>query len=228
MVSLLNKIKNIKVVKISHPKNIDKSEVKNIIFDWGGVITNLDFEIPNKMFAELGIINFNKQFSKYNQSHLLKDLEVGKILPKKAFSILKMEMLSGITNEQIIEAWMSVLRDTPIERVNVLLNLKEKYRTFLLSNTNKIHADNFNENLKEKHGYNHFDLFEKVYYSHELKVRKPGKEIFKHAIKDSKLVPSETLFIDDTEPNIDTADALGFISFHLKPHHDIADLFKEW
>lgn len=215
-------------MKISNPKKIDKSQVKNIIFDWGGVITNLNFDIPNKMFAALGITNFNEQFSKRNQSHLLKDLEIGKIAPEKAFSVLKLEMHAGVTNEQIIDAWMSVLRETPIDRLNVLHNLKNKFRTFLLSNTNKIHADIFNKNLKDEHGFNHFDLFEKVYYSHELKHRKPGKEIFELALKDSNLNPSQTLFIDDTEPNIETADSLGLICFHINSDHDIAELFRDW
>lgn len=215
-------------MKISNPEKIDKSGIKNLIFDWGGVITDIDFVITNNMFAELGFENFIDQFSKYNMSSLLKDFEVGTISPKELFNEFRKSMHNNVSDQQIKDAWMSVLKSTPENRINTLLNLNKKYRTFLLSNTNKIHADQFNIDLMIEQGVNHYSLFEKVYYSHEVGLRKPGKEIYEYVLKDSNLNPAETLFIDDTEPNIDTASSLGIVAFHLSNNHDISEVFKNW
>lgn len=215
-------------MKISNPKNIDKTKVKNIIFDWGGVITELDFNTTNKMFEQLGIKNFIQQFSKHNLSGLLHKLEVGLITREQAFNELKERMNPGTTDKQIIEAWMSVLSYTPKERINLLQSLKDRYHLFLLSNTNEIHADNFNRQMKADYGFNYFDIFEEVFYSHVLHLRKPGNDIFTHVLKTAAIRPEETLFIDDTEANIDTADSLGIISLHLNGNQDIVELFKDW
>lgn len=215
-------------MKISNPKNIDKAKVKNIIFDWGGVITDLDFMATNKMFEQLGIKNFLRQFSKHNLSGLLHKLEVGLITGEEAIKELKNEMYPGTSTKQIIDAWMSVLKYTPKARINLLQSLKNRFRIFLLSNTNEIHAKTFNQQMKLEYGFNYFDIFEKIFYSHELHLRKPGNDIFTHVLKTIKIKPEETLFIDDTEANIDTADSLGLISFHLDGNQDIAELFKDW
>ncbi len=213
---------------IDNLKNLEIHLVKNIIFDWGGVITNLNFNITGEEFKKLGINNFTDHFSKLKQSDLLVDFEVNKVSPEQFRSEIKKITGTIVTDEMIDNAWMSVLRDTPKKRIDLLLKLKPKFRTFLLSNTNKIHADYYNKKLQAETGLSHPTLFEKTYYSHEIGERKPNPAIFEYVLSDGGLISGETLFIDDTKMHIEAASKVGINAYHLKPDQDIVDLFESW
>jgi putative hydrolase of the HAD superfamily len=132
-----------------------------------------------------------------------------------------------IEKEQIIEAWNALLLDFPEERVDLLdeLNQSNRFRTFLLSNTNGIHKKTYNEDLYSRFSKRLEDLFEKAYFSHEVAMRKPDPEIFQYVMRREKLKPSETLFIDDSGVNIAAASRLGLKTFHIKDGVSIVDLF---
>ena len=113
----------------------------------------------------------------------------------------------------------------PSERIELLKRLKNKYRLFLLSNTNAIHLAAFQKIYRE--AFNNellSDLFEKVYYSHEVKLRKPNKEVYEFVLKDSHLIPAETLFIDDALVNVEAARESGMKGIHIQPGQTILDL----
>ena len=102
-----------------------------------------------------------------------------------------------------------MILDFPNERINLLKELSKKYRIFLLSNTNEIHYHQYNKDLIDQYGFDLSSLFEKAYYSHEIGMRKPDPEIFEFVLNDSKLIPAETIFIDDLNKNIDVANRMG-------------------
>lgn len=214
-------------MKITNPEELSPNGIKNIVFDWGGVITNLDFTIANNAFEQLGIKDVASYFSSTSDRFLF-DFEVAKISPKVFRSKIRELTKTVVSDSEIDSAWNSLLRDTPKERIEVIQKLAKKYRVFLLSNTNAIHANYYNARLRKEYGVDHNSLFEKVYYSHELKQRKPGTEIFRLMLKDAKLIAEETLFVDDMEPNVDASASLGIRSFHLKPDLDISTEFKNW
>jgi glucose-1-phosphatase len=121
------------------------------------------------------------------------------------------------------------LLDFPPERIELLKRIKNKYRTFLLSNTNSIHLKEFQQRLFNAHGVFLEDLFEKTYYSHVVKLRKPSSAIFELVLKENNLAPSETLFIDDTASNFSEAKQLGIQVYHLTNGRSITemDIFNE-
>lgn len=199
-----------------------------IIFDLGGVLLDIDHQAPIRAFAKLGIPNFDELYSKAVQSTLFTDLEIGKISPQVFRDRLREYLPLQISDEVLDKAWNSILLDFRPKSIRFLEQLKGKRRTFLLSNTNAIHHMVFSNRLKEQHGYADIgELLEKAYYSHEVGMRKPHKPVFEHVIRQSQLNPGNTLFIDDTEEHIITAQSLGFQTHHLQDNETIEELLKE-
>lgn len=206
---------------------IDLRNFEAIIFDLGGVILNIDHQAPVRAFAQLGIPDFDLHYSKISQSSLFVDLEIGAISPEIFRDRLRENLPVPLTDEQINQAWNTILLDFPEKRIRSLERLKTEYRTFLLSNTNIIHFETFSHTLKTNYGYAEMgELMEKAYYSHQLGLRKPDPQIFRHVIEDANLNPERTLFIDDTEEHILAAQKLGLGVHHLKDGENIEDLFK--
>lgn len=214
-------------MKITNPDKLSTKGINNIVFDWGGVITNLDFTIINDAFKNLGIADVVDYFS-HNPEKFLFDFEIGIISPEVFRNKVREIALQELSDADIDAAWNSLLRETPISRIETIQKLTRNYRVILLSNTNIIHAEYYNAKLRRDYGLDHTTLFEKTYYSHNLGKRKPNSDIFEYVLNDAGMIPQETLFIDDTEINIDTAAALGINSFYLNPNLDMVSLFKNW
>ena len=106
--------------------------------------------------------------------------------------------------------------------------LSQKYRLFLLSNTDSIHIERFQHKAGITFYRDFYKCFEKVYFSYELGMRKPDAAIFEFVIKEHNLSPKNTLFVDDNFENIESAQKLGLQTWHLqKGEEDVVDLFEE-
>ncbi|MDR1055626.1 MAG: HAD family phosphatase [Prevotellaceae bacterium] len=206
-----------------------KPAIKNIIFDLGGVILNVDYTYTIKAFQQIGIENFEDLYSHVRQSDLFDKLDKGAISSGEfRDEIRKLAPVVDYTDEQIDKAWNSMLLDMPFERLNVLLALKSGYHTFLLSNTNEIHVPLFSGIVKNTIGKNDLsDFFEKTYYSNEIGMRKPDTEIYEFVIKQHGLQAKETLFIDDSIQNIEGARQAGLHAYHLTGRETIDKLFAD-
>lgn len=208
-------------------KNAITHNIKNIIFDFGGVILNIDYQLTVDAFKEIGMHNFNESYSQAAQIHLFDDLETGKISPLEFRNGIRSSSGINFNNEEIDYAWNKIILDLPKKRLDLLLKLKEKYNIFLLSNTNSIHYDLYIKDI-QKYGFTNFnEIFKKAYFSFEVGLRKPDSQIFEYVIKDQKLNLEETLFIDDSIQHIETANNLGINVYHLKDNKDITDLFDD-
>jgi FMN phosphatase YigB (HAD superfamily) len=199
--------------------------IKNIIFDLGGVILDIDYNLTVKAFDGLGIPNFKEQYSKMSQSNLFDNIETGKISPVEFRDLIREVAQKTISDAEIDTAWNALILHLPQYRIEILKNLQVNYRLFLLSNTNKIHYDDYSEVIKRENGIEGLELlFEKTYLSHEMGLRKPDPEIFQVVLNENNLVPKETLFIDDSPQHIASAKTLGIVAYHLE-NEDIGDLF---
>ena len=184
---------------------------KAIIFDFGGVIINIDFVLTHAAFRELGVEDLDAKFSQTQQSGFFDRFEKGEISPESFRKEIKHYLSSDVSDKEIDAAWNKMLLDIPEQRIEWILKLKEEYHCVLLSNTNKVHYDYYRGSLESVHGYKKFsDLFHKTYFSHEIGMRKPDADIYNYVLEDLKLKPSEVLFIDDTQKNIDAAKDLGW------------------
>lgn len=203
--------------------------IKNIIFDLGGVLLNIDYDAPVRKFKELGIPDFQKMYSQAQQSNLFDDFETGKISNEKFRDAIRDFAGIALSDAQIDQAWNSILLDMPVERIEFLRSLKKDFRLFMLSNTNAIHIRSFEADLIKVFGHNVFEeIFEKVHYSSELGMRKPHQETFEKVLGLHGLSPAETLFIDDSQQHVNGAKAVGINARWLDvKNEDIVSFFKK-
>jgi len=202
------------------------NKIRNIIFDLGNVLIPIDFTLTHLAFRKLSDDFSDDSFSFLRKQNLFYEFETGLISPVDFRNAINSALQKPLANDLIDEAWNALLLDLPEENLRILQKLGLKYRLFLLSNTNAIHVDKFNHQVTKDFNINFESLFEKVYYSHVLHLRKPDCEIYKYVLNDSKLDCEETLFIDDVAQNIEGAQQVGLLTHHLKPNEKIADLFN--
>ena len=201
------------------------TSIKNIIFDFGGVIYNIDFNNARKAFEKIGVNNFDQLYSQANQNQLFERLEMDLVSPKEFRNEIR--KLSGIelADDKIDQAWNALLVGFDERRLELLKEVKKKYRIFLFSNTNRIHYSFFLKQFRALTNYKSFDgLFVKSFFSFDIKKRKPNTDSYQHLISQMQLQPNETLFIDDSIQNMKPASDLGIKCWHLKA--DVLNLFK--
>jgi len=206
---------------------IDLNKYKNILFDLGNVILNIDYSLAVKSFQELELSNFENLFSQAQQQQLFDVYEKGEITSAQFRNALKTFCKKNTTDQSIDTAWNSMLLDLPIERLYLLSRLKQTHRTFLLSNTNEIHIMAFQEYLKKNFKTSDLsEYFEKMYLSYQIGMRKPDTEIFEYVMKEKNLNPLETVFIDDSIQHVESAKKLGIEAYWLDVKKEtVLDLF---
>ena len=205
---------------------IDLTGVKNIIFDLGRVLLNLDFEASIKAFQELGLQTDVLDNKQAYSDPVFYELEVGKISPGEFCErVRKVLKNPDATDLQIENAWYAMILDIPASRVKVVQELSKTYNIYLFSNTNQIHIDRLHQAFKAEFGFDFPSLFVKDYYSHEIHERKPDLISYKKVIELSGVNPEESIFIDDLEKNIIGAQQSGLITFWLKDGMEMTEIF---
>ena len=196
---------------------IDLKGIRNIVLDLGGVILELDVNRSIKALSEPGLTGLEDLDIIFSKYPFFLEFETGRINAGQFMDALTARLGDHAPREKILEAWNAMILGFRPDTINLLTQLKAKYRMFLLSNTNAIHEVYYNNLLHMEHGIpNLTDIFEKVYYSHDLNMRKPDHEIFQHILADSRLTARETLYIDDTEVHVKAAGDLGIHGYHLR------------
>ena len=196
--------------------------INAIIFDFGDIFINLDKQATLDGLKNLGISHWNEDLDQLNLQY-----EVG--------SISAEEFLSGIQKhsnnasiDDIRAAWNSILADFPLYRLEFLQMLSQKYRLFLLSNTDAIHIETFEQKSGASFYSDFYQCFEKVYFSFEIGMRKPNPDIYSLILDQHGLQAKQTLFIDDKKENTDAAAALGLHVWNLQVgKEDVVDLFEK-
>lgn len=191
---------------------------KNIIFDLGGVLLDIDYQKTIDGFEKLGVQHFEAMFSQFKADALFEKLETGYISEADFYATIKERTALPPTNEEIDNAWNALILNFRTKSLEVLEKLAPHYSLYLLSNTNSIHLKYFKKLFTKATGKPLLDVyFTKTWYSNEVGLRKPGAEIFEFVLQDGNLKAGETLFIDDTLINIETAQSLGFKTHHFLP-----------
>jgi putative hydrolase of the HAD superfamily len=205
---------------------IDLTGIKNIIFDLGRVLLNLDFDASIKAFKELGLRGDVLDNKQAYSDPVFYEFEVGKIAP-----IEFCERVRGVLNNpvatdlQIEDAWYAMIKDFPPSRVKLVQELSKTYNIYVFSNTNQIHIERLHKAFKTEYGFDFPSLFVKDYYSHEINERKPDLISYRKVIELSGINPDETIFIDDLEKNIIGAQQAGLKTFWLKEGMELTDIF---
>jgi HAD superfamily hydrolase (TIGR01509 family) len=200
----------------------NKTDIEAIIFDLGGVILNLNYHATTKAFFDLGFTDFDVLYSQAGQIGLFDKFETGSISEDEFFEELNRLGEKSLNKDLLINAWNEMLLDFNPKAMELIIALRSKYPVYLLSNTNETHYKKFIDIYKNFSGGSDFDaLFEKTYYSHLFKKRKPNGETFLSILEDNKLEAQKTLFIDDSIQHVNGASSVGIKSFHLKENLDV-------
>ena len=203
------------------------AKIKNIIFDLGGVVLDIDESIVYKELEKMGIstseLAHSKEFidimSKFDTG-----IYTAPTFRKKTKALLGLEKM---TDQKFDSIWNAMLLDIPRERVEAIEKIKKHYKIFLMSNTNVIHYDLYVRDLQLRFGYNEFDaLFNKSYFSFAEHLEKPDPRFFELILDHEGLLPEETLFIDDTAANIEVAKSLGIRTYHISREELVRNLFS--
>ncbi len=203
-------------------------DIKNIIFDFGGVILDIDPQLTVNEFTRLGFSDFEKLNTSEFTDEILGKFERGILTPEVFRDKLRQFLNINITDQQIDDAWNALLFDIPGIRIDIIEQVKSNYQIFLLSNSNEIHYDLFLRDLQLRFGYDEFDqLFDKAYFSFDLHLLKPNPEIFEFVINQHDLDFKTTLFIDDNIRNIEAAQKVGLSTYHLTKPERIRDIFVD-
>lgn len=203
------------------------ASVKNILFDLGGVLIDIDYEKTIRSFRAIGFPHFEQMFSQLTADELFRKLETGKIPPKDFYKVMITIARTGVTEDEIRDAWNSMLLEFRKESILFLKPLAATYDLYLLSNTNQVHYEAFTQMLLTQTGYSSLEpFFKKAYFSHQIGRRKPDADAYDFVISDAGILPEETLFIDDTVKNIEAAAALGFQVHLLKPEERVEKLLQ--
>ncbi|MBD5313038.1 MAG: HAD family phosphatase [Bacteroides sp.] len=203
--------------------------IKNLLFDLGGVIMDLDRDRCVRAFERLGMKDADDFLGVYGQKGAFLALESGQIGPDEFHREVRgLIGRDDVTDKEIDDAFIEFLVGIPVHRLAALRELTKNYRICLLSNTNPIMFDSRIAEEFRKEGLEMSDYFDGIFTSYEAKCCKPGKEIFDYTEREGGLVPSETLFFDDSQSNVDAARSYGFNAVLVKPGDEFADLLKEY
>lgn len=197
-------------------------EYEAYIFDFGGVFIEIDYQKTKSEFEKLGLKDFQYHFSQQDQSKLFNDLEVGGISSQRFINELMLSLRSGTSPNQVVFAWNAMLGEILVKNVMIAQKLKEAgKKCFLLSNTNEIHIKPaFNKWTNQKI-IQPAELFDEVFLSHEMGLRKPNVQTFAFVIDRHQLNPQKTLFIDDSLQHIEGARAIGLDAIHIESNGDL-------
>ncbi len=197
------------------------ADIKNIIFDLGGVIINLSVEKTHQAFAELSGKSVEEIKSIVHHGAFFHDYERGLITDGEFREHLRKSLNLQVSDIQLDAAWNAMLLDIPMARIELLARLKQQYAIYLLSNTNNIHLQCFNNIVKNLTGQSTIDhYFHKAYYSHLLKLSKPDVAIYNYVLSQNNLAANETIFLDDNKDNLAGANKVGIQTFHVQ-HPDL-------
>ncbi len=202
-------------------------KIENIIFDFGGVVLDIDPELTVKEFGKLGVKDLKIFESPDFVKNIVRKFERGIYTPEIFRNKIREFLNIDATDQQIDDAWNALLFDIPAERIKVIEDVKKHYDIYLLSNSNEIHYDLYVRDLQLRFGYREFDeLFNKAYFSFDLHMCKPDPDIYEFVIFQHNMNPETTLFIDDKEENINAAKELGLKALLLKSPVRIRDVFE--
>ncbi len=200
---------------------MDLKKIETIIFDLGGVIIDLDEkETQNQIEA---LRDVDKPLFDFQ---IFKDVETDALSSEDFINAIRASCTDNTTHNQIIDAWNAMLVAIPKRRLDLMKQLMNSHKVLVLSNTNHIHAQRFDEMLKEECGDSLTldDFAHKVYYSQNMGLRKPDTAIYQAVLDESNINAETTLFLDDKQENLEAAKTLGIKTVRVETPDMIFDI----
>ena len=201
-------------------------KIRNIVFDLGGVLVDLDFKAAINGLQQAGFTNVKEQLLAFDRNGIFQKFELGEITTDEFRTAIRENSTVTLTDEEVDNLWNLMLLEIPREKLELILELRGKYMVYLLSNTNSIHWDYVCKNAFNYRGFRVEDYFEETFLSYKMHLAKPNKAIFEKVLNDANLVAEETLFIDDSEANCKAAQEVGIHAHHYHIGDDLKEIFN--
>jgi len=204
----------------------DLTGIKNLLFDFGGVITGINKDNAVKRFKEIGVDNIEDFLDEFRQQGIFLELEEGKISREDFYKELRKMTGKDISDEDIDSGWLAFLTGIPEYKLQLLKDLRKQYKVYLLSNTNPVimgwaHTSDFSPTGEPISAF-----FDKMFCSYQIGHTKPSDESFRAVIDGTGLNPEETLFLDDGQANLDVAEKFGFKTYLVDQEEDLRKVFE--
>lgn len=199
--------------------------IKNIMFDLGGVIIDLNRQHVIEAFKAIGCEQIGNTLDNSHQQGLFLELDEGRISPAQFHDQIRQITGLDITDEAIDHAYNQFLVGIPLYKLQMLRRLREHYKVIMLSNTNAIMFESEIPKLFTLEGLTMHDYFDQIFLSYKLGISKPAPRCFQAVIDQSGIVPGETLFLDDSQANLDVAAQMGFKTYWAQPYKDYTAIF---
>jgi len=202
------------------------SNISTLIFDFGGVLIDLDMNQSILNFKKLGVENVENYLSNFGQSGFFMQLEKGKISAEEFRSEIRKMTTNTITDKEIDDAWNAFLVRIPSEKLDIVYQLRKKFRVIMLSNTNAIHFPYAERTFFSYKNRGIDEYFDKCYRSYDMKMAKPDAEIFEAILSQEQVAPNQCLLLDDGPKNIEQAQKMGFQTYFVDPKEDLSFLLS--
>ncbi len=200
---------------------------KAVIFDFGNVIINIEFQRIYQTFSKLTSKPIAYIEKRITEEQIFRRYESGQFTDEEFREIIRQTLCFALSDKEVDTAWNAILLDIPTERIDLINNIRKKYPVYLLSNTNNIHISASNNYLNEAHGIKNLDvLFDKLYLSYEMGMWKPDTEIYYEVLRSINLEPNQVIFFDDNLQNIESAMAIGMQTILVEPTTSIVEYCK--
>lgn len=191
-------------------------KIDNIIFDLGGVLVGLDAQRCISAFEKLGAEAIVRYVKEKRTEDLFYDAEIGNINQSEFCQRVRQMTHSDLTDDQIVWAWNQLLTVIPDYKKERLLQLRQNYHLYLLSNTNDMHWEHCARHLFPWRGHTVDDYFDCIFLSYQMHLAKPSDAIFAEVVRQTAVNPARTLFVDDSLENCQTAQRMGMKTLHNK------------
>ena len=202
--------------------------IKNVIFDFGNVLFDLDLPSIERNLQQLMGNGFEQAREKLIKNRVFELYETGGMTSAEFLDHIRMSAPVPPDPGVIRDIWNAIFLDMPAHRFSMLQELRQKYKVFLLSNINELHEQWIADYMVRVHGIHDYEsrYFDGVYFSHLIRLRKPDASIYEYVLADAELNPAESVFFDDVEANIEGARAVGITAFLHPVGSEIADHVK--
>lgn len=205
-----------------------EKNIKNLIFDLGGVIIDIRRQNCIDALRKLGMPDADQFLGDSIQKGPFLSLEDGSITAAQFRDELRARISRPVTDDDIDHAFGKFLVEIPVDRLRMLESLHHRYRLYILSNTNPIMWNSGIRQLFEADGHNREYYFDGEVASFKARCVKPHKEIFQYAIDHLGINPAESLFFDDSIDNVNASREIGFNAVHVPHGTDITTIVPPW
>ncbi|MDR3251165.1 MAG: HAD family phosphatase [Tannerella sp.] len=194
--------------------------IKNIVFDMGGVIVDVQLDRAIRNFKNIGVADADELIDSSHHKGIFIDFENGEIDTDEFCRALCEHANKFIPRKDIEDAWRSMI-DPPLQyKSDFVKELRRSYKLYLLTNNNPIIMDWARSEGFAPDGSALSDCFDKIYVSYEMKCTKPDLTIFRKMIEDAGIMPEETLYIDDSAENCSAAETAGLTALLVENGSD--------